>query len=119
MMKQEFEKMVGREVTPEQYDMLERLYMQSTLNKQDFAKSVKKLVQSLPKPKFTGKVLVISVPDNSGYYRTPNGCWLHTVLAELVDVEIGSGRIKARLIPNSYGLKYSADRRDTEVDWVM
>ena len=53
MMKQEFEKMVGREVTPEQYDMLERLYMQSTLNKQDFAKSVKKLVQSLPKPKFT------------------------------------------------------------------
>ena len=47
MMRQEFEKMVGREVTPEQYDMLERLYMQSTLNKQDFAKSVKKLVQSL------------------------------------------------------------------------
>lgn len=118
MMKQEFEKLVGREVTMEQYEMIEELYMQSTMSKQDFAKSIKKMVHSLPKPEFTGKVLVIAVPDNSGYYRTPNGCWLHTVRAELVDVDIRNGKIKVRKIPNSYELKYEADMRDTQVGWL-
>lgn len=119
MMKQEFEKLVGREVTMDQYEMIEKLYMQSNLEKQEFAKSIKKLVHSLPKPEFTGTVLVISIPDNSGFYRTPNGCWLHTIKAELVDVDIASGKIKVRKIPNSYELGYSADMRDVDVEWVM
>lgn len=118
MMKKEFEKLVGREVTMEQYEMFEELYMQSTMNKQEFAKSIKKVSHSLPKPKFEGKVLVISIPDNSGYYRTPNGCWLHTVKAELVDVDISNGKIKVRRILNSYELKYEADLKDLEVEWM-
>lgn len=118
MMKQEFEKLVGREVTVDQYEMIETLYMQSTMEKEEFAKSIKKMVHSLPKPKFTGKVLVISIPDNSGYYRTPNGCWLHTVRAELVDVDIRNGKIKVRMIPNSYELKYTADLTDVQVEWL-
>lgn len=118
MMKHEFEKLVGREVTTEQYEMIEGLYTQSTMSKQDFAESIKKMVHSLPKPKFSGKVLVISIQDNSGCYWTPNGCWLHTVRAELVDVDISSGKIKVRKIPNSYEQKYDADMRDTAVEWL-
>jgi len=118
MMRHEFEQLVGREVTIEQYEMFEKLYMDSDMGKQDFCKSIKKVVHSLPKPTFEGKVLRISIPDKSGYYRTPNGCWLHIVLAELVDVDIRSGKVTVRMIPNSYELGYTADLTDQQIQWV-
>lgn len=114
MMQQEFERMVGREVTHEQYKMIEELYMQSSLNKQDFVKSIKTMVKSLPKPKKNNPIYTMAVSDNSGYYTTPNGCYIHTVKVELLDVSVSTGKIKVRVIPDSYELGYHADFYDYE-----
>ena len=51
MMKHEFERMAGREVTTEQYDAFETLYMNSNLNQQDFVKSIKQILKAIPQPK--------------------------------------------------------------------
>lgn len=84
MMQVEFERLVGREVTGEQYKLIEELYMQSSLSKQDFAKSMKKVVKSLPRPRCS-RTYTMAVKDRSGHYRTPNGatftrcrwnCWM-------------------------------------------
>lgn len=70
MMQVEFERLVGREVTGEQYKLIEELYMQSSLSKQDFAKSMKKVVKSLPRPRCS-RTYTMAVKDRSGHYRTP------------------------------------------------
>lgn len=114
MMKQEFERMVGREVTNEQYKMIEELYMQSSLSKQDFVKSIKAMVKSLPKPKRNNPIYTMAVHDNSGCYHTPNHCYIHTVKVELLDVSVRTGKIKVRVIPDSYELGYHADFYDYE-----
>ena len=97
MMQVEFERLVGREVTGEQYKLIEELYMQSSLSKQDFAKSMKKVVK-----------------DRSGHYRTPNGCYIHSVQVELLDVSVATGAVKVRVVPDSYEMKYSVDFYDND-----
>lgn len=119
MMQREFEGLVGREVTQEQYKMIEELYMQSSLSKQDFVKSIKAMVKSLPKPRSANKIYTMAVPDNSGYYTTPNHCYIHTVKVELVDVSVSTGKIKVRVIPNTYELGYHADFYDYESKVVV
>ena len=86
MMQVEFERLVGREVTSEQYKLIEELYMQSSLSKQDFAKQMKKVVNSLPRPRCS-KTYTMAVTDKSGHYRTP----------ERVLHSHGSGRAAGRL----------------------
>lgn len=107
MMKSEFEKLVGRTVTTEQFEAIEKLYMESTLCKADFVKSIKPMLKSVPTPEHKKKIIMIGVTDRSGYRMTPNGCWYHTELAELVDVNIATGRMQVRKIPNSYDLRYA------------
>lgn len=107
MMKSEFEKLVKREVTTEQFEAIEKLYMASTLCKADFVKSIKPMLKSIPTPEHEKKIIMIGVTDRSGYRMTPNGCWYHTELAELVDVNIATGRMQVRKIPNSYDLRYA------------
>lgn len=114
MMQVEFERLVGREVTSEQYKLIEELYMQSSLSKQDFAKQMKKVVNSLPRPKKNCRTYTMAVPDNSGHYRTPNGCYIHTVQVELLDVSVRTGSLKVKVVPNSYNLGYHADFYDND-----
>ena len=113
MMQVEFERLVGREVTSEQYKLIEELYMQSSLSKQDFAKQMKKVVNSLPRPRCS-KTYTMAVTDKSGHYRTPNGCYIHTVQVELLDVSVRTGSLKVKVVPNSYNLGYHADFYDND-----
>lgn len=113
MMQVEFERLVGREVTGEQYKLIEELYMQSSLSKQDFSKSMKKVVKSLPKPRCS-RTYTMAVKDRSGHYRTPNGCYIHSVQVELLDVSVATGAVKVRVVPDSYEMKYSVDFYDND-----
>lgn len=105
MMKKEFEKLVGREVTGDQYEAIEKLYMESSLSKQDFVKSIKAMLKSIPQSEKEKTIIMVNITDRSGCYMTPNGCWYHTILAELVDVNIKTGKYIARKVPNSYDLR--------------
>ena len=108
MMQVEFERLVGREVTGEQYRLIEELYMQSNLSKQDFAKSMKKVV------KRCSRTYTMAVNDRSGHYRTPNECYIHSVQVELLDVSVATGAVKVRVVPDSYEMKYSVDFYDND-----
>lgn len=120
MMKSEFEKLVGRTVTTEQYEAIEELYMASTLCKTDFVKSIRPVLKTIPAPESKKKIIMIGVTDRSGYRMTPNGCYYHTKLAELVDVNIATGKMQVREIPNSYALRYADETYiwDCRVEFV-
>lgn len=83
MMKHEFERMAGREVTTEQYDAFETLYMNSNLNQQDFVKSIKQILKAIPQPKKEKNIKRMCVRDRSGYRKTPNGCYYHIEFASI------------------------------------
>lgn len=120
MMKHEFEKLAKRSVTDEQFRAIHELYMASDLDKYEFVKSVKGLLKTIPEEKTERKILTISTVDNSWCEYTPNGCYIHTVKAELVDVDIKSGKFLLRKIPDSYELGYSVDLHhwDDRIKWV-
>lgn len=88
MMKQEFEKMTGRNFTNEQYNAIEILYMSTNLNKADFVKSIKPILKAIPQPEREKDIKRMRVRDRSGYRKTPNGCYYHIVYVELVDIDI-------------------------------
>lgn len=101
MMHREFEALANRTVTDEQYKAIEALYMASNLNKADFVKSIKKMLQSIPEQR-REQIVTISTTDRSGYEKTPNGCYWHTIKAYLIDIDIRSGQRIVEEIPNSY-----------------
>lgn len=92
MMQHEFEQLAGREVTPEQYKAIETLYMSSTLNKENFVKSIKQMLKSIPLPEKEKNIKKMCVRDRSGFRKTPNGCYYHIEYVELVDVDIKTGK---------------------------
>mgnify|MGYP001851623277 CR=1 FL=1 len=90
MLKTEFEKMVGRTISDTQYKAIELLYMASDMDKFDFAKSMKKVVLSIPENKKKDiKRMCVRV---SGYRKTPNQCWFYIKYVELVDIDIKTGK---------------------------
>lgn len=92
MMKHEFEELAKREVTEEQFEAIEKLYMSSTLNKQDFVKSIRGMLKTIPKPEKEKNIKRMCIRDRSGCRKTPNGCWYHIEYVELVDVDIRTGK---------------------------
>lgn len=92
MMQHEFEQLAGREVTLEQYKAIETLYMSSTLNKEDFVKSIKQMLKSISLPEKEKNIKKMCVRDRSGFRKTPNGCYYHIEYVELVDVDIKTGK---------------------------
>lgn len=90
MLKTEFEKMVGRTISDTQYKAIELLYMASDMDKIDFAKSMKKVVLSIPENK--KKVIKRMCVRVSGYRKTPNQCWFYIKYVELVDIDIKTGK---------------------------
>lgn len=105
MMKHEFEKLAGRQVTAEQYKAIETLYTSSDLNKQDFVKNIKSMLKTIPQPEKKKTIVMIGVTDRSGYYKTPNGCWYHTYLGELVGINIKTGKMQVKKTEDSYDMR--------------
>lgn len=92
MMKHEFEALAKREVTDEQFEAIEKLYMSSTLDKQNFAKSIRGMLKTIPELEKEKNIKKMCVRDRSGFRKTPNGCWFHIRYVELVDVDVKSGK---------------------------
>lgn len=92
MMKAEFENLAGRTVTEKQYRAIELLYMSTNLEKTEFVKSIKPLLKSIPQQGKVKDIKRMAVRDNSGFRKTPNGCYYHIEYVELVDVDIKTGK---------------------------
>lgn len=92
MTKQEFEKIAGYDVTFEDYTkIIEPMYMATTLNKQDFVKTLNK--KTFAKKREPNRVTV-------GVMVMPNGTWM-TYEGDLINVNIRTGKAKVkRLGPN-------------------
>lgn len=111
MMKYEFEALVGRTVTPDQYKAIEALYIDSTMSKQDFVKSIKPLLKGIPEVK-KSPVLTMAFHNCYGDMKTPNGCYYLTKQVELLNVDIRAGKKHVRIIPDSFELRSSYDMTD-------
>lgn len=109
MMKHEFERLAGYQVSIENYEKyIEPMYMATDLNKEDFTKCINR--KFFEEKKQVERIIkTMAITDNSGYYKTPNGCYLHTVKVEVVSVSTKTGKIKVKIIPDSYKLGYSVD----------
>lgn len=92
MMKNEFENLAGRTVADDQYRAIELLYMSANLEKTEFVKSIKPLLKSIPQQEKVKDIKRMAVRDNSGFRKTPNGCYYHIEYVELVDVDIKTGK---------------------------
>ena len=112
MMKHEFEALAKREVTEEQYRAIEILYMSSTMNKQDFVKSIKGMLKAIPEPEKEKNIKKMCVRDRSGYRKTPNGCYYHIEYVELVDVDIRTGKYIVKALEDEDFRKLSKDGHD-------
>jgi len=117
-MHSEFVEMSGLDISYKDYtEVVEPMYMAvENMSKKDFIKfitpSIKALVKSYPKVKTIKKMLV---RDNSGYKKTPNGCWYHIEYVELVDVNIATGKyIVAPLVDEDFQ-KLSDEGRDLDL----
>lgn len=92
MQKHEFEKIARIEVTDEVYaTVIEPMYLAINLSKEDFIKVLN--LKSLATEKIKEKnVKIMLVRDNSGFIKTPNGCYYHIEYVELIDVDIRTGK---------------------------
>ena len=122
MMRYEFEKLAKMEVTCEQYAAIETLYNDSSLNKVDFVKSICPILKTLVIPEKARKIVTVSVCDNSGYRKTPNGAYYHLVDCEVIkrDIDIASGKavVVVKEIGDTYRTGYEYDYMDTAVEFV-
>jgi len=113
MMKHEFERIAKTEVTNEQYEAIETLYTVCKLDKIDFVKSIRPLIKHLKEINIKPpRIVIVELPDNGGYYTTPNGCWQHLIDCEVVKeatFNVSTGKATkpiVRKISNSYRLGY-------------
>ena len=118
MLKHEFETLVKRTVTDDQYNAIEALYLVSSGDKYEFCKQIKSLLKLLPEQSKPPTILTIGTYDRSGNHWTPNGCYRHTYKAELIESDIKTGKFKVKKIPNSYNLAYSIDVMEDRVIFV-
>ena len=93
MMKQEFEAIAKRTVTNEQYSAIEALYMASDLDKYEFVKSIKAMLNTIPEADTT-KTAIIGVKE------MPNGTWM-TYEAEIINFNIRTGKIEVKRLSNN------------------
>ncbi len=110
MMQFEFEKLAGRDVTEEQYKAFEILYNDSDLDKNEFVKAMEEILWHLPKVWKPGNYVFVGLEEYLGYEKMSNksrqpilinGKYL-TVRAEIVKVNIETGYVTLRKIPDIY-----------------
>lgn len=101
MMKQEFERIAGYEVSTEDYNnIIEPMYTATSMSKQDFVKTLnKKQFEKKHEPQ------IVKV----GVKMMPNGTWV-TYDAQLVKVDIKTGKtIVKRMSENHYWAEINFD----------
>lgn len=93
MMKFEFEKIAGYEVSQETYDnVIEPMYLATNLSKSEFVKLLNRKALELKK-EYKPTVKKMLVRDRAGYTMTPNGCYYHIQYVDMVGVDIRTGKI--------------------------
>ena len=111
MLYQEFIDLCGYDVSYEDYtSVIEPMYMvvPDSVSKKDFISMLNKKHFEV-KNKSPQLIKVMSIKDNSGFWKTPNGCYYHLVNVEVVDINIKTGIITVKVIDDSYHLGYSYD----------
>jgi len=86
MMKYEFETITGIEVTDEMYDVIEKMYIASDMDKRDFVKMLN--LKAIAKPKEKTIVRI-------GVTRAFSGSIIGFE-AELLDIDIATGKAKIK-----------------------
>lgn len=69
MMKEEFEKLVGRTFTSEQYYIINDMYMTSSLDKETFARRIKPVVLTFPEVERIKTIRKVNIPNDYGYTK--------------------------------------------------
>ena len=115
-MKHEFEAIAKREVTDEQFEAIEKLYMSSTLNKQDFVKSIRPMLKTISEPEKEKNIKKMYVRDRRGCRKTPNGCYYHIEYVELVDVDIKTGKFIVKELEDRDFEKLSREGKDLNLN---
>ena len=116
MMKHEFEAIAKKEVTNEQFEAIEKLYMNSTLNKQDFVKRIRPMLKTIPEPEKEKNIKKMCVRDRSGCRKTPNGCYYHIEYVELVDVDIKTRKFIVKALEDKDFEKLSREGKDLNLN---
>lgn len=102
MLKDEFEKMLGFEVSAEIYNSFNTLYMNCDLNKQDFVKKYKSVIKDYKKKPKPFKKVLVGTYNRLGEEKTPNGAYYYGYDADLIGVDIKRGKpIVANLVPHN------------------
>lgn len=93
MMKCEFERIAGYEVSDKTYnEIIEPMYLATELSKRDFVKLLNRKALETKKVR-KPNIKCMLVRDRSGYTKTPNGCYYHIQYVDMVDVDIKTGKI--------------------------
>lgn len=109
MMKHEFERIAGYEVSVEDYDnIIEPMYSATNVSKTEFVKMISRKRFEV-KQEEQKMIKVLNVTDRCGSLWTPNRCYRHLVDVEVVRIDIGTGKVIVKVIPDTYRLGYSAD----------
>lgn len=105
MMKVEFERLAGIEVTNETYEtIIEPMYMATNLSKADFIKTLN--LKQLAKKKEHNPILKrMGVRDKSWSKVTPNGCYYWIEWVELVKVDIKTGKFTVKPITDEQAME--------------
>lgn len=98
MMKEEFERMVGFEVLTEQFkNVIEPMYNATNLTKEEFVGMLN--LDCLKKRETPIIIKKMCTRDNSGFSKTPNGCYYHIRYVKLVDVDVATGKYIVDVLP--------------------
>ena len=62
------------------------------MKKEEFVKSMRKVLKNILQTEKEKDIKRMLVRDNSGYRKTPNGCYYHIKYVELVDIDISTGK---------------------------
>ena len=117
MMKIELEERLGYEITEQGFEELNKMYMVSSLDKDNFARLVKNGAK-MYQVKKEEKIIEVRYAKYT-WEKTPNGCWYVGVkVGQLLDVDIKTGKIKVKFLRNAqigdtdsyYGANYSLDQ---------
>lgn len=113
MMKQEFERIAGYEVSTDDYNnIIEPMYLATDLSKQDFVKTINRKRFAVKKESRPAIIKRMGIMNNYGYDRTPNGCWRFIQYVAIEDIDIKTGRYVVRELTDAEADELVAIGRD-------
>ena len=117
MLKQELEAIAGRTFTADQFKTIETLYMGCSLDKHAFIKSIKPILKTMPTPPKRQYYMICH--NKYGECKTPNGAYYLTVKVTIESVDVKTGLVHLRKVPNTFEMVYSFSIDDFHFnDWM-